>query len=275
MGSIQLPVYRPIDGSNADRTKTQYNIPGSPETRIAPANYAADTTNGLVRGPNPRDISNIVSSGPNSENHDPTGLSAFMYVWGQFIDHDIDHTSPSDQPIDITIPKNDQDLTPGGTIPLNRFIADANTHTAINDITGWLDASQVYGSDSKTNSTLRLPDGHMATSADSNLPIIDGAFIGGDVRTAENPDLSAIDTLFVREHNHWVDQLTQQHPHWSGEQLFQQARAIVTAEIQNITYTEFLPKLLGQDAMPAYAGYDPNADPRILSLIHISEPTRH
>jgi peroxidase len=263
MGSIPLPVYRPIDGSNADQTKTQYNIPGSPETRIAPANYAADTTNGLVRGPNPRDISNIVSSGPNSENHDPTGLSAFMYVWGQFIDHDIDHTSPSDQPIDITIPKNDQDLTPGGTIPLNRFIADANTHTAINDITGWLDASQVYGSDSKTNSTLRLPDGHMATSADSNLPIIDGAFIGGDVRTAENPDLSAIDTLFVREHNYWVDQLRQQHPHWSGEQLNQQARAIVTAEIQNITYTEFLPKLLGQDAMPAYAGYDPNADPRI------------
>jgi len=263
MDSTQLPVYRPIDGSNAVQTNAQYNTPGSPETRIAPANYAADTTNDLVSGPNPRDISNIVSSGPNSENHDPTGLSAFMYVWGQFIDHDIDHTSPSDQPIDITIPKNDQDLTPGGTIPLNRFIADANTHTAINDITGWLDASQVYGSDSKTNSTLRLPDGHMATSADSNLPIIDGAFIGGDVRAAENPDLSAIDTLFVREHNYWVDQLKQQHPHWSGEQLYQQARAIVTAEIQNITYREFLPKLLGQDAMPAYNGYDPNADPRI------------
>ena len=104
MDSTQLPVYRPIDGSNADLKNAQYNTPGSSETRIAPANYAPDTTNGLISGPNSRDISNIVSSGPNSENHDPTGLSAFMYVWGQFIDHDIDHTSPNDQPIDITIP---------------------------------------------------------------------------------------------------------------------------------------------------------------------------
>src|SRR5262249_33010956 len=152
--------------------------------------------------------------------------SAFMYVWGQFIDHDIDHTSPNDQPIDITIPNDDQALTPGGTIPLNRFVADPDTHTAINDITGWIHGSIVYGSKAETNASLRLPDGHMATSADSNLPIIDGAFLGGDVRTAENPDLSAIDTLFVREHNYWVDQLQSQHPDWTGEQLYQQARAI-------------------------------------------------
>jgi peroxidase len=263
LASIQLPTYRLIDGSNTDLTNPQYNTPGSPETRSAPANYAPGTTNDLISGPDPRDISNIVSSGPNSENHDPTGLSAFTYVWGQSIDHDIDHTSPNDQPIDITISNDDQALTPGGTIPLSRFVNDPNTHTAINDITGWIDGSMVYGSDNETNSGLRLPDGHMATSADSGLPIVDGAFIGGDVRTAENPDLSAVDTLFVREHNYWVDKLKPQHPDWTGEQLYQQARAIVTAEIQNITYTEFLPKLLGPNAISTYTGYNADVDPRV------------
>jgi peroxidase len=263
MGSIQTPAYRPIDGSNADLANPQYNTPDASEFRLAPANYAPGTNNDLISGPNPREISNIVSSGPNSENHDPTGLSAFMYVWGQFIDHDIDHTSPNNQAINITIPNNDQDLTPGGTIALNRFVSDPTTGTAINDITGWLDGSMVYGSNTKTSSSLRLPDGHMATSADSNLPIVDGAFIGGDVRAAENPDLSAVDTLFVREHNYWVDQLKSQHHDWTGEQLYQQARAIVTAEIQNITYTEFLPKLLGPNAVSAYTGYNSSVDPRV------------
>ncbi len=119
MGSIQTPAYRPIDGSNADLANPQYNMPDASESRLAPANYAPGTNNDLISGPNPREISNIVSSGPNSENHDPTGLSAFMYVWGQFIDHDIDHTSPNNQAINITIPNNDQDLTPGGTIALS------------------------------------------------------------------------------------------------------------------------------------------------------------
>jgi hypothetical protein len=41
-------------------------------------------------------------------------------------------------------------------------------------------------------------------------------------------------------------------------------RAIVAAEIAHITYAEFLPHLLGRDALPAYAGYDPDADPRLL-----------
>jgi hypothetical protein len=40
------------------------------------------------------------------------------------------------------------------------------------------------------------------------------------------------------------------------------ARAIVTAEIENITYTEFIPHLLGQ-ALPDYQGYDPNVNPSI------------
>jgi peroxidase len=44
---------------------------------------------------------------------------------------------------------------------------------------------------------------------------------------------------------------------------WKEARAIVGAEIANITYTEFLPKLLGEDFSAAYHGFDPTVDPRI------------
>ena len=137
-----------------------------------------------------------------------------MYAWGQFIDHDLD-LSKSDgvSHIDITIPQGDPTFTPGTTIPLTRAVIDpatgtpGNPATAVNSITGWLDASMVYGSDATTAASLRMADGHMKTSEGNNLPIVDGMFVAGDVRAAENPDLTALQTLFVREHNYQVDQL--------------------------------------------------------------------
>ena len=124
-------------------------------------------------------------------------------------------------------------------------------------------ASMVYGSNPETAASLRTADGHMKTSEGNNLPIVDGMFVAGDVRAAENPDLTALQTLFVREHNYQVDQLHAAHPTWSGDQLYENAKAIVAAEIANVTYSEFLPHLLGPDAITTYDGYDPNVDPRI------------
>ena len=148
---------------------------------------------------------------------------------------------------------------------MTRSIVDPTNQSAINQITGWLDASMVYGSDQTTLDSLRLADGHMKTSAGGNLPIdpASGLPMAGDVRAAENPGLTALQTLFVREHNYQVDQLALQHPDWTGDHLYQEARAIVGAEIAHITYDEFLPKLLGENFLTPYQGFDPTADPRI------------
>jgi Animal haem peroxidase len=261
MDSKRLPEFRSVDGSGNNLDNPLFNAAGSSEIRIA-AKFAPGTTNGLLDAPNPREISNVVTSGPEAEASEPNGFSAWMYVWGQFIDHDLDLTATDGvNHIDIPIPAGDPDLS-GDTIPMTRFVT-GSSGTAVNSITGWIDGSQVYGSDATKAASLRLPDGHLKTSPGNNLPIVDGGFVSGDIRAAENPDLTTTTTLFVREHNFQVDRLMQEHPDWTGDQLYQMARAIVGAEIANITYTEFLPKLIGKGAISPYHGYNPAADPRI------------
>ena len=67
----------------------------------------------------------------------------------------------------------------------------------------------------------------------------------GDVRAQENPQLALTQTLMMREHNRLARALTVINPQWDDETLFQEARRIVIAEIQHITYNEYLPVLLG------------------------------
>ena len=51
--------------------------------------------------------------------------------------------------------------------------------------------------------------------------------------------------LSFREHNRIVDLLKAKSPKMSGEDLFQHARRLVIAEMQNIVFSEFLPITLG------------------------------
>ena len=273
--------FRTIDGSNNNLADPTMNQTDTDFARVGPANFA-DGFNAMTSGPNPREISNILvaqadtgEGGPHLMDDNGIALSGMMYAWGQFIDHDLDlEQQGTTTDISITVPADDEFLAPGSSIPMTRVAIDPATGvaghpaTAINTITGWLDGSQIYGSDAATAASLRTADGHMKMSAGHNLPVVNTdqgkeAFAAGDVRAQENPDLTALQTLFVREHNYQVDQLHQEHPHWSGDKLYETAKAITTAEMVNITYNEFLPHLLGKDAIEPYHGYDPTVDARI------------
>lgn len=266
--------FRTIDGSDNNQATPGLNQADTDFTRIGPANFA-DGISEMTPGPNPREISNIVVAG-GADAHlqvDGVALSGMMYAWGQFIDHDMDLQQTGTQDISVVVPPGDPVLEAGTTIPITRVAIDPATGvagspaTAINTVTGWLDGSQVYGSDAATAASLRTADGHMATSEGDNLPIVmtdqGPAFAAGDARAEENPDLTALQVLFVREHNYQVDRLHEEHQNWSGDRLYETARAITTAEMVNITYNEFLPHLLGPDAIPDYRGYDPHVDPTI------------
>jgi peroxidase len=264
-----MTAYRSIDGTGNNQN---FNATATDMTRVGVAHFV-DGISVPIATVNPRTISNSVVGEGDANVPNPQGLSAFMYAWGQFIDHDLDLvTNDGVNHIDVVVPKGDPVFPDGSSIPITRSVIDPATGagtavpaTAVNQITGWLDASMVYGSTQAVTHSLRLPDGHMITSPGNNLPIdpVSRLPIGGDVRVAENPALTALQTLFVREHNYQVDQLHAQHPDWDGEHLYQEARAIVGAEISYITYEEFLPKLLGPSLLAPYHGFDPAADPRI------------
>src|SRR5262249_1187750 len=80
----------------------------------------------------------------------------------------------------------------------------------------------------------------------------------GDVRANENVALTAIQTLFAREHNRIVAALPNS---LTAQDKFQIARRVVGAEIEFITYTEFLPTLGVQ--LNRYRGYLSNVNPSI------------
>jgi peroxidase len=160
----------------------------------------------------------------------------------------------------------------------------------INQNTAFLDASQVYGenncvcqklrgSSGRLNSTvhpvrgkelLPLSPSHPECKSESGY-----CFIGGDGRASEQPALTAIHTFFLREHNRIVEGLRGVNPHWTGEQLFQHARRIVSAQNQHITYNEFLPRILSWNAVNLYGlkllpqgyykDYNPSCNPQIVT----------
>lgn len=72
--------------------------------------------------------------------------------------------------------------------------------------------------------------------------------------------------LFFRQHNRIADNLKKLNPHWMAEQIYQETRKIIGAQMQVITYDSWLPYILGPVGMKklgTYKGYDPKIDPTI------------
>jgi hypothetical protein len=291
-------VASPIGGTGNNLANLAWGSAGTDLLRIAAAAYAdgASAPAGADR-PSARAISNALSD--QTDPADPAqdlntvnqkSLSDYIYVFGQFLDHDLDlTTTTSGESFDIPAGSPTDSM---GTEPFTRSTFDPATGTGagnprqqVNSVTAFLDGSQIYGSDAATADALRshvggklktgpgnllpldnstnFPGGTLPMANDAGIVPNDQLFAAGDVRANENIELTAMQTLFVREHNRIADVLHADHPTWTDEQLYQEARRLVIAELQIITYTAWLPALLGPNALPAYTGYKPNVNPGI------------
>jgi hypothetical protein len=273
---------RTIDGTSNNLTNPDWGRAGIELLRLTANGYSdgASAPDGVNR-PSPRLISNLVFAQPGSIPN-ARGASDFIWQWGQFVDHDTDlvPTASPAEPFHIPVPAGDPFFDPFNTgtqvIGLNRsaYTVVNGVREQVNILTAYLDASQVYGSDDARARELRALDGtgRLKTSAGDLLPFnLNGFpngpsgtdpshFLAGDVRANEQVGLTAMHTLFVREHNFWADAFRRAFRHWSDEDIFQMARAIVAAECQVITFNEWLPTLLGPGAIRPYTGYQPQVN---------------
>jgi hypothetical protein len=284
---------RSYDGSDNNRREDDWGSAFSQLQRLADANYSDDVSSMIFTDrAGARQISNtIVNQEPGENLPNAFGTSDFTWQWGQFIDHDLDLTDGSaDEPQPIPVPSGDRYFDPAGTgtavIPFNRAIYDpdtgydaGNARQQENEITSWIDASMVYGSSAERAAALRVgPDSPLLATSSGNLlpfntasltnangPVPDPTtlFLAGDIRANEQIGLASMHTLFVREHNRMAQLLRERDPDASAESIFQATRRLVSAQIQIITYNEFLPALIGPNAIPPYTGYDDDINPTI------------
>ena len=198
----------------------------------------------------------------------------------------------------ITIPTGDIFFDPFNTgtqfISMRRAGFDSATGTSTanplqhpNLVTSFLDGNIVYGSDPDRALALRtLQGGKLKTSAGNLLPFNSttffpngplendnggnadpgSLFVAGDVRASENVALEAMHTILLREHNRLADEIATASPGSIDETIYQQARRWLIGELQHIVYSEYLPVLLGPDALPAYIGYTTSADPAVSAV---------
>ena len=194
--------------------------------------------------------------------------------WGQFLDHDITLTPENDvececggeennddECFQIPIPTNDPFYStlpsPPTCLHFSRSTAfcTSTPREQFNLITSYIDGSSIYGSDQTTADLLReFSRGELTTSVVNNnlLPVIDGARLAGDVRAQEQPGLTSMHTLWMREHNRIAKEVAASDPSLSDEDVFQESRKMVIAQLQNIAYSEWLPKILGNDQITKY-----------------------
>ncbi|NXI64251.1 PERE peroxidase, partial [Anseranas semipalmata] len=167
----------------------------------------------------------------------------------------------------------------------------------INAVSSFIDASTVYGSEDSVAKSLRNQTNRLGllsvnqnftdaglellpfenntksvcvlTNKSMNIP----CFKAGDKRVTENLGLSALHTVFLREHNRLVKKLGKLNPHWDGEKLYQESRKIIVAMTQIITYRYYLPLVLGEETnkwIPLYRGYNETVDPTVSNVFSLA-----
>ncbi|XP_053449561.1 dual oxidase 2 [Nycticebus coucang] len=271
---------------------------GSRLHRLVPANYADGVYQALEEPllPNPRRLSNAATQGEaglaSLRNRTVLGVFFGYHVLSDLVS--VETPGCPAEFLNIRIPPGDPVFDPDQrgdvVLPFQRSRWDpetgrspSNPRDLINDVTGWLDGSSIYGSSHSWSDALRsFSGGRLASGPDPAFPRDSqnsllmwaapdpatgqrgpqGLYAFGAERGNREPFLQALGLLWFRYHNLWAQRLASEHPDWGDEELFQHARKRVIATYQNIALYEWLPSFL-QKTPPGYTGYKPFLDPSI------------
>ncbi|XP_038066780.1 uncharacterized protein LOC119736842 [Patiria miniata] len=293
---VTTAAYRTLDGTCNNIAQVDQGSIDTTLTRVTPIAYedgfSEPRTQSVVDGealPSARDVSRAVFDNGQAVIRE---LTALTMHFGQLTDHDltavhsqsgVDCSDCSVEGECFSIPIDASDPVFGGVQSCFQFVRSsfetdsAGVRQHVNSITTYLDASFVYGSDDATASELADDAGFMEHQTDSvtgrellppdedlagcaGVDASAGIYCGkaGDGRAAEQPGLTSLHTLFLREHNRIAAQLLNLDPSLSAYDVYQKARRIVGAEWQHIMYNEHLPLIIGEKLYRS-AGLSPDA----------------
>ncbi|KAK0393066.1 hypothetical protein QR680_000039 [Steinernema hermaphroditum] len=277
--------YRSFDGSCNNLNNSLWGAAFMPFLRLLEPNYDDDVNapiGSMKRHlPNPREITHHLLRSPSTI---IVGPNALLMQWGQFLSHDMTmNTLANGCNCSFDDPRkcmNIRGATERRCIAFTRSVPACGTsfgnspREQVNANTPFIDGSQIYGSDSKSQNAFRLQGlnaGFLRATMNAGRmfpphPIMTGSFVAGDDRSNLFNGLGAFHTIFLRLHNIIASHLRNINPGWNPDRLFQETRKIVGAYMQVITYKEFLPALLGQDLprlVPPYMGYNSNLQPMV------------
>ncbi|XP_066248705.1 peroxidase [Euwallacea similis] len=143
----------------------------------------------------------------------------------------------------------------------------------MNQASAFIDGSVIYGNDESLVQSLRTMNRgqlkmHVTSDKKYLLPVSydmnDGCnrleeqkrgrycFVTGDSRANENLHLTSMHLIWARQHNNIAKGLFAINPHWTDETLFQESRKVIAAQMQHITYREFLPLLINDNLLKAH-----------------------
>ncbi|XP_065182939.1 peroxidasin-like [Sycon ciliatum] len=179
------------------------------------------------------------------------------------------------------------------------FYREAKPRQVTNAITSFIDGSQVYGSSDEVSRRLRdgsneaggMLETQMAIGDKGMPPLLQAigssrpgeltdcprprrlapgqgfaCLMAGDRRINEQLDLTALHIIWFRQHKRTVQQLSSLNRHWGDDKVFHEARKIVGAQLQHVTFTHWLPRVLGSaHPLSPYTGYDPAVNPAIFA----------
>ncbi|KAI9199647.1 heme peroxidase [Polychytrium aggregatum] len=200
----------------------------------------------------------------------------WLSAWGMFVAQDIGGIYPSSSFFNITVPTGDAyfDRYASGTqvIPMRRAVLGAadprqqGAATPLNSRSSFLDGSSLYGQTTAELSAIRagtggllITDNHPVAGIIPPINATSGLLQFSRAALNVAPHSVLVHLALWREHNRFARTLNQS---WSDEELFQYTRRYIIALIQQITYSQYLPPLLGY-GLPAYSGYNSSVNPNV------------
>ncbi|KAG8180699.1 hypothetical protein JTE90_005796 [Oedothorax gibbosus] len=248
---------------------------------------------------NPFEVSDAIMQELPCKGHDDsskTGKNVLMVFFGLFVTEEILNTrSSSSCPPDyfrINIPREHPFRKTGrDKMPFTRSRYEKksgkssnNPRKQLNSATSWIDGSAIYGTTRSEANALRYYKGGFLKSSDKEgfFPLLNDGYMSffsparnfkdnkkktshfrvGNPLAHENPFILAINIIFYRYHNVIAKSISENNTDWDDEKIFNEARKLVVASLQNVIVNEWLPAFLGEP-LPKYRRYDPSIDPSI------------